>query len=263
MVLMAWIDFSVGGPVATITLGAPSGPSRINVESAKEWLDALNELERDAAVAVIVIKADGPVWNAGGDLPEFRERGGDAHDFVLEIGDWINPVVSALYRSAKLTVASVHGAVAGGGLGPMLACDVVIAADDTKLTLGYSKLATNPDAGVSWFLPRLVGRRKALELYLTSELLSAEDARALGIVNFVVPRGELESATADRVDRFAALSPHAVKATKQLLRSSEEATLESHLDAEIRSFADNTRHPDFAEGVAAFIERRDPEFGRQ
>lgn len=259
---MAWIELSVSGPVATITLGAPSGPSRINVESAREWLDALREAEQDPGVSVILIKAEGPVWNAGGDLPEFRDRGGDAHDFVREIGDWINPVVSALYRSEKLTVASVHGAVAGGGLGPMLACDVVIAAGDTKFTLGYSKLATNPDAGVSWFLPRLVGRRKALELYLTSELLDAEAARELGIINFVAPEGELESVTAERVAWFAALSPHAVTATKQLLRSSEEASLESHLDAEIRSFADNTRHPDFSEGVAAFIERRDPEFGQ-
>ncbi len=259
---MEWVDLEIGGPVAKVTLRAPTGPSRINVDSAREWLDVLREAERNPDVSVIVVGAEGPVWSAGGDLAEFRALGGDAHDFVREIGEWINPVVSALYRSDKLTVASVHGAVAGGGLGPMLACDVVIAAGDTKFTLGYSKLATNPDAGVSWFLPRLVGRRKALELYLTSELLDAEAARELGIINFVAPEGELESVTAERVTRFAELSPHALTATKQLLRSSEESSLESHLDAEIRSFADNTRHPDFTEGVAAFIERRDPQFGR-
>ena len=99
------------------------------------------------------------------------------------------------HESARLTVASVHGAVAGGGLGAMLACDVVIASEDTAFTLGYAKLATNPDAGVSWFLPRIVGYRKALELYLTSQRLSAAEALELGLVNFVVPSDELASAT--------------------------------------------------------------------
>ena len=251
-----WARLDRDGPVATITLTAPKGPSRINVDSAREWLEALREADADPDVRVIVIRADGPVWSAGGDLQAFRELGDDAHDFVREIGEWINPVVSLLHGSAKLTVASVHGAVAGGGLGAMLACDVVIASDETAFTLGYAKLATNPDAGVSWFLPRIVGYRKALELYLTSERLTAAEAKDLGLVNFVVRSGELETATATMVEKFAALAPQAVASTKQLLQASPDATLDRHADAEIRSFADNTRSPDFAKGVSGFLERR-------
>lgn len=259
---MSWSELSVDGPVATITLSAPSGPSRINVESARQWFKSLEEAEADDRVSVILIRAAGPVWSAGGDLPEFQSKGDGAHDFVLEIGEWINRVTGTLHNSGKLTVASVHGAVAGGGLGPMLACDFVIAASDTTFTLGYSKLATNPDAGVSWFLPRLVGYRKALELYLTSERLSAAQAMELGMVNLVVSPDLLAEETDSRTRQFSELPLHAVAATRRLLRESETAPLDSHLDQEIESFARNTRHPDFTEGVAAFLERRDPEFKR-
>lgn len=260
---MSWIELSVEDTVATIVLRAPKGPSRINVESAREWLSSLREAERRDDVSIIVVRADGPVWNAGGDLAEFRDRAGNAHDFVLEIGEWINPVVAALDCSGKLTLAAVHGAVAGGGLGPMFACDFVIAAEDTTFTLGYSKLATNPDAGVSWYLPRLVGYRKALELYLTSERLDAARAMELGLVNRVVPSGDLESETREWARRLAALPSHAVAETKRLMKASEREPLSAHLDDEIRTFAANTRHPDFTEGVSSFLERREPEFSKE
>lgn len=259
---MSWIELSVEGSVATIVLGAPTGPSRINVESAREWLEVMQRVESDESVSVVAIRADGPVWSAGGDLAEFKSRGDDAHDFVLEIGEWINPVVAAIHASGKLTLAAVHGAVAGGGLGPMLACDFVIAAEGTTFTLGYSKLATNPDAGVSWFLPRLVGYRKALELYLTSERLTAARAKELGMVNVIVPDERVEAETDEWAERLSELPNHAVGATKRLMKASETASLPAHLDDEIRSFAENTKSPDFAEGVSAFLERRDPEFGR-
>jgi len=250
-----WVELDRSGPVATITLKAPTGPSRINVESARQWLEALREADSAPDVRVIVNRAKGPVWSAGGDLPAFHKRGEDAHDFVREIGEWINPVVTLLHESRKLTVASAHGAVAGGGLGAMLACDVVIASEETAFTLGYAKLATNPDAGVSWFLPRIVGYRKALELYLTSQRLSAQEALELGLVNLVVPPDELASVTEKMAKEFSLLAPNAVASTKQLLQASETSTLERHADAEIRAFADNTRSSTFAEGVAAFLKK--------
>jgi len=257
---MNWVELNVEGPVATVVLGAASGPSRINVESAREWLEALERIEDDDSVKVVVTRAEGPVWSAGGDLAEFEARADQAHDFVLEIGKWINPVIRNLHESSKLTVASVHGAVAGGGLGPMLASDFVIASEETAFTLGYSKLATNPDAGVSWFLPRLVGYRKALELYLTSERLTAEQARELGMINQIAAKDKLAEETAQWVERFSDLSSHAVASTKRLLRDSEAARLEAHLHDEIRAFAVNTTRDDFPEGVNAFLERRDPRF---
>lgn len=250
----AWVRLERKGPIATITLDAPSGPSRINVESAREWLEALREADADPDIRVILHKADGPVWNAGGDLPAFRNHGDDAHDYVREIGECINPVVTLLHGSDKLTIASVHGAVAGGGLGAMLACDVVIASQETIFTLGYAKLATNPDAGVSWFLPRIVGYRKALELFLTSQRISADEALDLSLVNYVVPSGELAQKTEEIAGTFSALAPNAVSSTKQLLQASQDSSLERHADAEIRAFADNTRSPAFAEGVAAFLD---------
>ena len=254
----SWARLTVDAGVATITLAAPSGPSRINVRSAREWYEAVRAADADETVRAIVVRADGPVWSAGGDLAEFREHGEEAHDLIREIGAWVNPLALLLHETDKVTVASVHGAVAGGGVGLMAACDLVLAAAGTVLTLGYARLATNPDAGGSWFLPRRIGYRAALELYLTSDRLTAEQALALGLITRVVADAELEAQTTAFARRIAALPAHATAATKRLLRTSADVPLAVQLDAEIRGFADHTRHPDFAEGVAAFLDRRAP-----
>jgi 2-(1,2-epoxy-1,2-dihydrophenyl)acetyl-CoA isomerase len=255
-----WAALEVEGGVATVTLTTPGGPSRINAASAQAWWERVREAAAGPDVRVIVVRAEGPVWSAGGDLAAFAQAGDGAHDLIREIGGWVNPLALLLHESNAITIASVHGAAAGGGLGLMAACDLVVAAQSAIFTLGYAKLATNPDCGVSWLLPRQLGLRRALELYLTSDRLDAAAARDLGLVNRVVADDALAAETVRWAGEIAALNGPATAATKRLLRTGLDTPLAVQLEAEIATFADHTRAGDFAEGVAAFLERRPPRF---
>ena len=256
----AWARLDIEGGVATVTLTAPAGPSRINATSARAWCERTREAVGDPRVRVVVVRAEGPVWSAGGDLAAFARAGDGAHDLILEIGRWVNPLTRLLHEGDTITIAAVHGAAAGGGLGLMAACDLVVAAESSVFALGYAKLATNPDCGITWLLPRQIGLRRALELYLTSDRIDARAAHDLGLVNRVVADDDLAVETARWAAEIAAQNGPATAATKRLLRTGFDTPLDAQLEAEITTFADHTRHPDFAEGVAAFLERRPPSF---
>jgi len=256
----SWARVERIGGIATVTLAAPHGINRINVDSARDWLSAVDCADTDPATRLIVIRAEGQVWNVGGDLSVMRGDPAEVARTIDQIGAFVNPLAHRLHTSPRVTIAAVHGAVAGGAVGLMSACDLVVAADDVVITQGYSRLGVNPDAGVSWFLVRQLGYRKAFELYLTSDRLDANEAAGLGLVSRVVPAGELAAQTAELAHRIAALSPRATAEAKRLFRSALDNALDVHLDAEIRAFSCNTLQPDFAEGVTAFHQRRDPVF---
>ena len=164
-------------------------------------------------------------------------------------------------HTPTIVVAVVQGAVAGGGVGLMLAADVVIAAEEATFAIAYARLGTSPDAGASYFLARTLGYRKALELYLMSERLDGKAAKALGLVNFTAPPASLDAEADALIRRLAEGPAVAYAAAKRLFRQAADTGLHQHLDDEIRLFSDNTRHPDFAEGVRAFLEKRPPKFG--
>jgi 2-(1,2-epoxy-1,2-dihydrophenyl)acetyl-CoA isomerase len=242
--------------VATVTLCDPRGRNALDVESSRLLADALSSAAADPAARVILLRAEGRAFCVGGAI-DFFERAGDAlHDDILEIGEAINVIIRLLHQGPKITIAAAHGAVAGGGVGLLAAADVVLAARGTVLTLGYELLATSPDAGASWFLPRDIGYRRALALYLSSERISAERALELGLVTELVADDELDSTARELAARIAKGSPVAHAAAKRLFRGAASTPLERHLEDEIRAFADNTRRPEFADGVAAFLEKR-------
>ena len=179
---------------------------------------------------------------------------------VLEIAGELHRAVLALRRALKPVVASVHGAVAGAGVSLVVAADFVIAAADTQFTLAYSRIGASPDGGATWFLPRLVGYQKALELMLLSEAVDAATMQALGVVNRVVPAADLERETRRVVERLANGPTLAYAATKKLANQGFVNSLPQHLDEEAQAFARCAATHDFAEGVTAFVEKRKPVF---
>jgi 2-(1,2-epoxy-1,2-dihydrophenyl)acetyl-CoA isomerase len=183
------------------------------------------------------------------------------HAYMHELGKPVNELVSTLHTCEKITIAAVHGAVGGGAVGFMLAHDIVLAEEGTVFALGYSRIGTSPDGGNSYFLVRDVGYRRALELYLNNERIDAAQAHALGMVNRVVHKGELDAESAALAASLAAGPRKAQASAKLLLRRAQAGLLERQLDDEIRFFADNTRERDFAEGLASFLEKRAPRFG--
>jgi 2-(1,2-epoxy-1,2-dihydrophenyl)acetyl-CoA isomerase len=154
----------------------------------------------------------------------------------------------------------VHGAAAGGGFSLAIACDLAIAAHNTKFALAYRTLGTSSDGGASYSLPRILGQKRAMEILLLSNRITAEEALALGLVNRVVPADKLEAETLAMARQLAANSAVSNAAMKKLLRSSYHNSLAEQLVMEREQFVGCSQSPDFAEGVAAFLGKRSPVF---
>jgi 2-(1,2-epoxy-1,2-dihydrophenyl)acetyl-CoA isomerase len=257
----AHVELVVDGGVATVTLAKVQARNSIDIPFSTEICARLQEAAGRDDVGVILVRADGPAWCVGGAIDAFLDVGDGMHAYMLELGKSINALLRTLHECDKITIAAVHGAVGGGGLGIMLAHDIVLAQEGTVFALGYSRIGTSPDGGNSYFLTRDVGYRRALELYLLNHRLQAAEAHELGMVNRVVAAGELDAAARDLAAKIAAGPWRAHAAAKALLRRAQDGLLERQLDDEIRMFADNTRESDFSEGLSAFLEKRAPRFG--
>ena len=259
--MSARVELVVDGGVATVTLAKVETRNSIDIPFSTEICGRVQQAAARDDVGVILVRADGPAWCVGGAIDAFLDVGDGMHAYMLELGRSINALVRTLHECDKITIAAVHGAVGGGGLGIMLAHDIVLAQEGTVFALGYARIGTSPDGGNSYFLTRDVGYRRALELYVHNRRLDAAEARGLGMVNRVVAAGELDAEARAVAAEIAAGPWKAHAAAKTLLRRAQDGLLERQLDDEIRMFADNTRESDFNEGLSAFLEKRAPRFG--
>jgi 2-(1,2-epoxy-1,2-dihydrophenyl)acetyl-CoA isomerase len=255
----------IRGAVATLTLNRPQAMNALGLEMGRAFLARTRELKAAEGVKVVVVTGAGEHFMAGGDIKEFHTMVGATAEereqaFGKLIGELINPAVEILRNLPQPIVGKVRGACAGFGFSLMAGCDLVLAADNAYFTTGYSLLGTTADGGGTWFLPRLVGAKKAAELTLLAERLDARQALALGLVNRVVPPAELDGACDALAARLVAGPSYAYANAKRLLNRSLTATLPDQLMAEAASFARCSASNDFAEGVAAFIEKRKPAF---
>jgi 2-(1,2-epoxy-1,2-dihydrophenyl)acetyl-CoA isomerase len=254
------ILYSVAEGVATITLNRPQVLNALDARMIVELRAACERAEHDATARAVVLRGAGPAFLAGGDVAFFRANLARMPALVREGGAELNHAILALRRASKPVLASVHGAVAGAGLSLAVAADLAIAAEGTKFTMAYSRLGTSPDGGATHFLPRLLGARRALELMLLSDTFDAQTALRLGLVNWVTGAEQLGSET-EAIARRLALGPtQAFGEIKRLVNESSDQTLAAQLEIEIDAFARCAGTRDFAEGVAAFIEKRKPVF---
>jgi 2-(1,2-epoxy-1,2-dihydrophenyl)acetyl-CoA isomerase len=175
----------------------------------------------------------------------------------------MHPIVYLMRRLKKPVVASVEGACAGLGMSLVLASDLAIASETATFTLAYVKIGTTPDGGASFFLPRTVGMKRAMEIALLSDRLDAAAAERLGIVNRVVAADQIEAETQALARRLADGATQAIGRTKALLSSALGHDLETHLQLEGMNFAASTLTGDMVEGVSAFVEKRRPKFSNQ
>jgi len=245
--------------VATVTLDSPVSYNALDLELLEALADSLEEAAHDRSVRTILLRAEGRMFSPGGSIDMFAESGDRVHDVVLRAGELVNRCVRVLHSPAQLSVTAAHGAVGGGAIGLLLAGDFALLAEGTTFVLGYGALAGSPDAGVSWFLARALGPRRAFELYALNQRFDAADALDLGLVNRVVAAAELDAEAAAIAARLAA-GPAALASGKRLFHDAADADLEHHLDDEIRTFADNSRAAEFEEGVRAFHEKRAPDW---
>src|ERR1051325_1612899 len=188
------VGYEVKEGVGTITLNRPEAYNALNLTLGRDLFHAALEADEDRAVRCIVITGAGKAFCAGGDVKGFADNADRIGALIKELTTYLHGAISRLCRSDKPVIMAVNGVAAGGGMSLALAGDLVLAAESARFTMAYSKIAATPDGSSSYYLPRLIGLRRAMELYFTNRVLSAREAEAWGLVTRVVPDAELASA---------------------------------------------------------------------
>ena len=253
---MPEVELTREGAVLTITLNRPDVLNALN-RAVHAGLYAGLEEAKDPSIRAVVITGAGRGFCVGQDLQEFS---GGAGDVAQNLRDNYHRNVLAIRALEKPVIAAVNGAAAGAGLSLALACDARIAADSASFVPAFIKIGLVPDSGGTWLVRRLLGASRAFEWLTTGRRVDAEEARGWGLVNEVVPADELARRTHEVAELFAAMPTRAVWQTKRLLDAAEDSSFEDQLELEARAQAELTKTPDFKEGVAAFLEKRDAEF---
>ena len=254
---MAEVETSVEAGVLTITLNRPDVLNALNRAVHRGVHDALERARRDESVRAVVVTGAGRGFCVGQDLQEFSAGAGDVAQNLREN---YHPNVLAIRALQKPVIAAVNGAAAGAGMSLALACDVRIAARSASFVPAFVKIGLVPDSGGTWLVRRVVGTARAFEWLTTGRRLGADEARAWGLVSEVVKDDEFAARTREVAQLFAAMPTRAVWETKRLLDAAETSTFEEQLELEARTQGELVRTPDFSEGVAAFLGKRDAAF---
>jgi 2-(1,2-epoxy-1,2-dihydrophenyl)acetyl-CoA isomerase len=255
--------FGVRDNVAHITLNRPEAANSINEEMGKDLMHAALRCDEDPEIRAVLISGAGKIFSGGGDLKTFSARGNQLPYHVKEVTTYLHAAMSRLTRMDAPVVAAVHGAVAGAGMSIAIACDIVVAAETTRFMVAYTRAGLVPDGSSTYFLPRIVGLKRALELTLTNRMFSAQEALQWGLVTRVVPDNELLAQASAMAVQLAAGPTRAYGISKRLLHSGWTETLETQMENESQAIANSARTADAREGISAFLEKRPPKFKGQ
>jgi 2-(1,2-epoxy-1,2-dihydrophenyl)acetyl-CoA isomerase len=245
------------GPIARITLNRPDRLNSFTVQMHEELRDALAKL---GDARVVVLTGAGRGFCAGQDLNDRAVAPGEAVDLGETVEGYWNPLVRTLTSLPQPVIARVNGVAAGAGANIALACDIVVAAKSAKFIQSFSAIGLIPDSGGTWALPRLVGQARALGQALTGEPLAADQAAEWGLIWKAVEDDALDKEVDAIASKFASLPPLGLVATKEMIRSSWQHGLDEELDRQAAAMRRLGFTEDYREGVAAFIEKRKPNF---
>lgn len=256
------IQLEMRGSVCLITLNRPESLNALTLEVGKEFKAAVAEAMERGARAILLTGA-GRAFCAGGDLKEMRkiaEQEGRVEAFFDEPLIELNECIRLIRKTPVPFIAAVNGAASGGGCNLALACDLVIAAETARFNQAFIKIGLVPDCGGTFILPRLVGWKRATELLMTGDVINAQQALAMGMINAVVADAELMAQAMALAERLAQAPTVALGKIKELLEESAENDYGEQLELEREAQIEAGQTKDFREGVAAFIEKRPPKF---
>ncbi|WP_432412746.1 enoyl-CoA hydratase-related protein [Rasiella sp. SM2506] len=245
--------------VATLTLNRPEVFNSFNKEMAFLLQDELDACEKDDSVRAIILTGNGKAFCAGQDIGEITNP--DLNPgFKKILDDHYNPIVTRIRKIEKPIICGVNGVAAGAGANIALACDVVIASDRASFIQAFSKIGLIPDSAGTFFLPRLIGFGKASAIMMLGDKISAEQAEHMGMIYSVVSAETLQEEVSAKAMTLANMPTKALGLTKRLLNESMTNDLESQLKLESKLQIESASTEDYAEGVAAFVEKRKPVF---
>tara|TARA_B100000614_G_scaffold147367_1_gene130802 strand:+ start:464 stop:1255 length:792 start_codon:yes stop_codon:yes gene_type:complete len=250
--------------VATVTLNRPDKMNAFTVGMVDQWAAALEECAARDDVAVIVVTGAGKAFCSGGDIDLLmRARSGARPlDRKNELAEHVHRIPLLLERMDKPVIAAMNGAAAGAGLDLALMCDIRFAAQSAKFAETYTKVGLVPGAGGAWILPRIVGTAKALELFWSADFIDAAEAERIGLINKVLPDGDLLDHTYAFARRVADGPQLAVRVIKRAVYQGQRMELRPALDMISSHYAIVTDSDDHKEAVAAYLEKRKPQFGK-
>ena len=249
------------GGIAKLTLTRPDAANALNMEMAQALMRAAIELDEDESVRAVLLTGEGKMFCAGGDLGAMNAAGDGTSAYLMELTTNLHAAISRFARMRAPIVTAVNGTAAGAGFSMMCATELAIASETAKFTMAYTGAGLSPDGSSTYFLPRIIGTRRTLELMLTNRVLNSAEALEWGLVNQVVPADELMSTAENLVEHLASGPTESYGLVKRLLLNSAYDSLESQMEHEARGIAGSSRTADGKEGIAAFLEKRRPQFG--
>ncbi|MDO9486946.1 MAG: enoyl-CoA hydratase-related protein [Sphingomonadaceae bacterium] len=245
----------IAGEIATISLNRPENYNVIDTEMAVCLRGLAIEVERMTEVKVLVLRSEGKAFCGGGDIRHFVENIDRIDDCIRDLLLAYHDFIARLHQMPQIVLASVQGSAAGAGLSLVAMSDLCIAAEDALFTPAYAKLGVSPDGGGTYGLARVIGTRRALQLFIAEENISAARAAEWGLVSKLVPAASLAEETALYAARLARISGDALANSKRLLRAAEGAPIQDHLADEMESLIRCTRGETFKTAVDRFVKR--------
>lgn len=247
--------------IAHLTLNRPEQSNALNAELLEQLLEIVGRLHGDREVRVVLLTGAGKHFCGGGDVVEFASKGEQLPEHLVVLTEQLGRIAAGLVKLDVPVVAAIQGAATGGGgLGLACAADIVVAGESAKFMVAATRVGMAPDAGMTFTLPRLVGLRAALDLALTNPLLSAAEAKELGLIGRVVPDEDLAEEALKLATKLARGPRDSQAETKRLMWAGAGAAFDAVLDDEAATVSRLSGSADSREGLAAVIERRRPEF---
>jgi enoyl-CoA hydratase/carnithine racemase len=260
-----FLKYEQDGPIVTLTMNDPENRNPLTGNSAvDEFIDAINRIEADKSVRVVIVTGSGAAFSAGGnmkDMQKYQNPDLAVMPIRTEYKEGIQRLTLAMYNLEVPTIAAVNGYAIGAGCDLTCMCDIRVASESARFAESFIKVGLIPGDGGAWLLPRVVGMSKAAEMAFTGEMLDAQAALACGLVSRVVPDDQLMGEARKLADRIAANPGPTLRLTKRLLREGQVTRLDSllELSAAYQALAHAT--PEHTEAVNAFLEKRKPNFG--
>lgn len=253
---------NLGDGIALVTMAGKSATQSFSMEFLPQIAEAIDSALSDNSIKAVVITGEGKFFSAGADINAFAKsiENNDAPKLIRDLTGILHPLIVRIRQSPTICVAAINGACAGGGLGLALACDVRIATSEAKIAASYSGMGLSPDGGTTWLLPRLVGTQNSRKFFFENSIWNAQQSLDYGAIDELVESSELLSRATEVAKLWSSWGPHTKEATKHLLDVQTHHDFETHLKHE-RTLIEAAGTTDaFKEGVAAFLEKRKPNF---